>query len=1198
MPAPSAASDRNLLLGVLALQLTFIDRDGLVAALHAWVLDREKPLGQILQEQGKLPPLRRTMLEGLVEEHLRAHGGSPAASLEGLSSVRSTWQALGQVADPDVQSLTRVDGPRAGDAKWITPPPPSPTTSRYLRLRPHARGGLGEVFLALDTELHRQVALKEIQDEHADRPKSRQRFVLEAEITGNLEHPGIVPVYGLGSYPDGRPFYAMRFIKGDNLMEAIRRFHAGGPADFGGLAFRGLLRRFIDVCNAIAYAHSRGVLHRDLKPQNVMLGRYGETLVVDWGLARPTAGPEGALAGSDEPVVVNSPGNESATLTGEAVGTPAFMSPEQAAGRLDRLGPASDVYGLGATLYALLTGRAPFQGDVAEVLVRVERGDCPPAWRANPRVPAALDAVCRKAMAVEPANRYPTALALAQDVEHWLAGEPVTAYAEPLAARAARWVRRHRVLAAATAAGVVVALVLGSAVGVWWWQHQERQRLARQERQQRSAASAEAAIEQAAQLRSRMRWKEAGLLLRQAGDAVAEAEDERLAEAFRQAGADLTLAQELDRVREEASALVAGRWDPGRVRERYPEVLRRHGLDVLDGPVEVVAQRIGQSAVRTEILACLDGWVVVVEAKQQRRLLELGWRVDPGNRWRQRLLEPGVLGVPERRRALLGQLMEGRLAPQTALFVGDLLGEGEEALGLLARVRERHPDDFWLNFTLGTRLAVPKERYNKERDSTKQEEAIGYYRAALAIKPDSSATHSNLGVALHGKGDLEGAIRSYRAAIRLEPRLVKAHVNLGNALRDKEDVEGAIRCYHEAIRLDPRYADAHVNLGNALNARGDVEGAKRSYHEAIRLDPGSTLGHYNLAVALRDRGDVEGAIRSYREVVRLDPRHVLAHYNLGVALHGKGDVEGAIRSYRAATRFDPKFAKAHLNLGAALRDKGDVEGAIQSHQEAIRIDPRYTLAHYSLGLALSDKGDLEDAIRSLRTAIGLDPRFARAHGILGAALLRQGHFRTAQQSLQRCQQLLPPSDPLQRPTAQFLQQCQQGLDLEPRLEAVLRGQPAPAEAALTAQLAALAQLPAHEKYAAAANLYALALARDQRLAPQHRYNAARAAAQAGCGQGKDAATLNADGRLRWRRQALTWLRAELNRQAGQMKGWWPGAANQARQAVTRWRTDRDLACVRDREALARLPAEERHAWTQFWAEVDALVNTQPRARET
>src|SRR5262249_45921388 len=161
---------------------------------------------------------------------------------------------------------------------------------RYRILRPHAKGGLGAVFVALDTELHREVALKQILEQHADDPASRQRFLLEAEVTGGLEHPGIVPVYGLGTQCDGRPYYAMRFIRGDSLQESIERFHADASLqkDTGrrSLELRTLLRRFTDVCNAMEYAHSRGVIHRDIKPSNVVMGRHGETLLVDWGLAK------------------------------------------------------------------------------------------------------------------------------------------------------------------------------------------------------------------------------------------------------------------------------------------------------------------------------------------------------------------------------------------------------------------------------------------------------------------------------------------------------------------------------------------------------------------------------------------------------------------------------------------------------------------------------------------------------------------------------------------------------------------------------------------------------------------------------------------------------------------------------------------------------------------------------------------------
>ena len=337
---------------------------------------------------------------------------------------------------------------------------------RFQVLWAHAKGGLGEVFLAEDTELNRKVALKEIQAKHANDPVSRRRFLAEAEITGNLEHPGIVPVYGLGTYPDGRPFYAMRFIKGEDLESAIRKFHSASSASFTGLEFRRLLRKLIDVCHTVAYAHSRGVVHRDLKPGNVMIGPFGETLVMDWGVAKLIGGSEGAeivareqlSTASDEAGRGLEAAKAAATLIGHAVGTPAYMSPEQAAGRLDTLGPASDVYSLGATLYVILTGRAPFQGTVNDVLPMVRAGKFEATRRHKPQVPEALDAICRSAMALCPGERYQSAMSLAADIERWLADEPVSAWREPWPDQARRWVRRHQPLVVGWAAAVGVAL--------------------------------------------------------------------------------------------------------------------------------------------------------------------------------------------------------------------------------------------------------------------------------------------------------------------------------------------------------------------------------------------------------------------------------------------------------------------------------------------------------------------------------------------------------------------------------------------------------------------------------------------------------------------------------------------------------------------------------------------------------------------
>jgi serine/threonine protein kinase len=403
-----------------------------------------------------LEPERQALLTAVVAEHMKQHGNDPQQSLAFLDSTDALGSARGQlelVSDLDLRRtlpmVYRDHGERGGgdDANSALDISASPR-ARFRVLRPHAQGAMGIVTVALDEELDREVALKELNSDHADDPESRSRFRLEAHLTGGLEHPGIVPVYGLGHDDEGRLFYAMRLIHGDTLQDFIDRLHKAKKSGVGSrrdcFDLRKLLSRFVEVCHTIHYAHSRGVIHRDLKPGNIILGGYGETLVLDWGLAKPlgAAADPGDTASQSAPP--SSTEGSVETQLGQIVGTPAYMSPEQAAGRHEDVGPASDVYGLGATLYCLLTGQPPIRGRSLEATLQmVQQGDFPRPRQVNRWVDRGLEAICLKAMATKAGERYSSTAALAEDVELWLADEPVSACRESLSEHVSRWTRKH-----------------------------------------------------------------------------------------------------------------------------------------------------------------------------------------------------------------------------------------------------------------------------------------------------------------------------------------------------------------------------------------------------------------------------------------------------------------------------------------------------------------------------------------------------------------------------------------------------------------------------------------------------------------------------------------------------------------------------------------------------------------------------------
>jgi tetratricopeptide (TPR) repeat protein len=845
----------------------------------------------------------------------------------------------------------------------IKPRPEIDGGGRYQLLGEIARGGMGVILKGRDTDLGRDLAVKVLQETHQHVPEIVRRFVEEAQIGGQLQHPGIVPVYELGRFQDRRPYFTMKLVQGRTLA-ALLETRSDPLQDRAHL-----LSIFAQICQTVAYAHARGVIHRDLKPSNVMVGAFGEVLVMDWGLAKVLA--TGGLADDSKARqshaaesyihTVRTDSSAPGSRAGSVMGTPAYMAPEQARGEVDTLDERCDVFGLGAILCEILTGKPPHVGETNEEVQRLARaGDLTDAMfrlmicGADPD----LLKLAQACLAATPGERPRHAGVVAREVTAYLASVQERLRSAELARAAAQAKaleeRKTRRRTVALAAAIVLAVLMGG--GGWWWVEHDRaaRAFAEAQRDAEIERDASVALQEATVLQREGKLLEALAAARKAEGMLADRRDGlrlRVDELL----ADFTMHARVESIYskkglireylvsdhtfgERESPQSVGKWkqlEDVDIDKELTSAFEDYGIPVEKLDAEEAGKQIRARSIPVELAAALHDWAIWRRGTRARQ--DTSWkhllavaRAADRDEWRTHLR--GALENKDR--AALEKLASQDSALALTAVSQKLLADGlkdvgaaNEAVAFLRRAQRKHPGDFWLNVSLAGSLDWHFDRAGAE-------EAVRFYAAALAARPKSTLAQMGLGAALRHKGDLDEAIAAYKKAIELDQNSFLAHLNLGDVLDDKELYDEAVAAYKEAIRISPRNSDAHSNLGVTLAQQKKFDEAITVLKHAIDLRKDNAIAYFNLGLVLREKKLPAEAVTVLKEARRLRPRDFRTLMNLAEALHEKGARDEALDVYREAFRRRPPHSQTLLKLGATLRNRGLLDEAITAYREA------------------------------------------------------------------------------------------------------------------------------------------------------------------------------------------------------------------------------------------------------------------------
>ena len=958
-----------------------------------------------------------TMMESVDNPDATRIENSSGESTDDRTVMESEYQsASGAGEDEGTQILDQSAGP--GGASQ---PPRRPKKKgahetadrweyeqRYQLVSNFARGGLGQIWMANDSRLRREVAFKELLPSALKNRNAVERFLEEAQITGQLEHPGIVPIYDIGYQQNGTPFYAMKLVRGDTMEKAFERFHEL-PKDSSEwlLTRRKLLGNFIDVCNAIAFAHDRGVLHRDLKPLNVMLGAFGETLVLDWGLAKildelaastdpdaspitanpggfsvdgPTmnetagatgaSGATGSAATDDQTQVLNSTDGASGktmagatasgttggatsgatadggatfgrsrhvytdvrtsgsqTMQGSIMGTPAYMPPEQAKGKLDEVDARTDIYSLGGILYKLLTNHQPIQKskNIKELLKRVINGEIIPPREHEPGIEKQLEAICLKTLAKKREDRYQSALDLAIDVEAFLAGEPVSCFEDPPIVKARRWARKNpkTVTGSLATVAAVVAIAVGSSVV-----HASTLAGIRSFAAERVAAAQTAAADS--------RFDEAKAALTEAiGRAGSEADLVELRQSLenRQAMIEQTRIQQLESDSKRRLQVALDDFRTGRLgnaRTSLAEVLTRIGdeetLAVLRSEADKLLTRIETAiAQQDEILAT------------QKRFEEFRTLADetrargsmPGSA-NQREDAQLALGTGQKALKLFDLIKDKPLAEEPEWFGQDLpwviAFEKENGKWPLDALRDSTFELMILHADLEVSLS---DGGTTEDVAQAAGRALEWVTRARALGVTSQIAFVWEATCLRLLGREEEADKALAAAKQTEPNTVIDFFLLGEEARKGRRFEEALDRYLSVIRREPGHFWTRHFMGLCYVELGHPRAAVAAFSNAATLQPGSPWPVMLRGVAFSQLKLYEESLADFEAAIVLDPRLFNIYINRGFVCLTTNRHDEAMADFQKAAQLAPDSPLPLINIAVVHNERARLirEGA-------------------------------------------------------------------------------------------------------------------------------------------------------------------------------------------------------------------------------------------------------------------------------